>query len=374
MKSFTNIKITSILKIIGGGLLLFLLFSISKKFNPGVNMSSINIPAILLTGLVTGGLTCLAVQGGLLAATIAQREEERIKGGLTESHKGLPIVAFLISKLIAYTILGFFLGWLGSFFQLSITTQIVLQILVALFMFATAMNILEVHPIFRYVVIQPPRFITKMVRKESKSQSMFAPAVLGAFTVFIPCGTTQAMMALAVASGNPGMGALILFTFILGTSPVFFALGYFTTRLGGGLKSNFMKVAAFVLIMLALFNIRSAFMLSGLSIYLPDLNFGKEKAIKNISNLPVEEATIELLEKGYSPSEITVKKNSLVKLKLVNTTGKGCIQAFTIPKLGVQKIVRTGSTEIIEFESPKEPGPLLFMCSMGMYLGRINVI
>ena len=38
-----------------------------------------NLWTVFLTGLFTGGLTCLAVQGGLLASTIAQREEEKFK-------------------------------------------------------------------------------------------------------------------------------------------------------------------------------------------------------------------------------------------------------------------------------------------------------
>src|SRR5579883_1814316 len=165
-----------------------------------------NLWAIFLTGLITGGLTCMAVQGGLLAATLAQSEEERLE----EKAKGgnaFPILAFLGSKLAAYTILGMLLGWLGSFFQLSIQLKVIMQIAVAIFMLGTAANILELHPIFRYFIIQPPKFLTRLVRKQSKSKNLFAPAILGAFTIFIPCGTTQAMMALAVATGNPLLGA-----------------------------------------------------------------------------------------------------------------------------------------------------------------------
>src|SRR5260221_482309 len=217
-------------------------------------MGNTNLLAIFLTGLITGGLTCMAVQGGLLAATLAQSEEERLQ----EKAKGgnaLPIVAFLVAKLIAYTALGFFLGLLGSVFQLSIQARVILLIAVAVFMIGTALNILDVHPIFRYFIIQPPRFLTRLVRKQSKSQAMFAPALLGAFTVFIPCGTTQAMMALAVASGKPLFGGAILFAFILGTSPVFFILGYFATKLGDMFQESFMKLAAVAIILLAVFNI-----------------------------------------------------------------------------------------------------------------------
>src|SRR6266436_9844288 len=227
-------------------------------------MNNTSLIGIFLTGLLTGGLTCMAVQGGLLAATIAQREEERLKEKATEG-AALPIVSFLATKLIAYTILGFLLGLLGSAFQLSLTAKVVMQFFVVIFMLGTALNILNVHPIFRYFVIQPPRFLTRLVRKQSKSKDLFAPAILGAVTVFIPCGTTQAMMALAIASGKPLYGAAILFAFVLGTSPVFFLLGYFATRLGDALHQKFMRVAAIAIIILAVFNANNAIALTGSS-------------------------------------------------------------------------------------------------------------
>ena len=118
----------------------------------------INYWTIFLTGLVTGGLSCLAVQGGLLAATLAQHEEKEYVSSARRTGHALPILSFLGAKLIAYTFLGLLLGWFGSFFTISIGTQIVMQILVALFMIGTALNILDVHPFFRYFVIQPPRW------------------------------------------------------------------------------------------------------------------------------------------------------------------------------------------------------------------------
>src|SRR3990167_4628434 len=106
-----------------------------------------NLWTIFLTGLFTGGLTCMAVQGGLLAATLAQREEERIKTNLTKTGNAIPILSFLLAKIIAYTILGLFLGLSGSILQLNITTKIILQVTVVIFMIGTALNLLEIHPI-----------------------------------------------------------------------------------------------------------------------------------------------------------------------------------------------------------------------------------
>lgn len=345
-----------------------------------------NLWGVFATGLFTGGLTCLAVQGGLLASTIAQQEQERLQDEAERRGRAFPILAFLTSKLVAYTFLGFLLGWFGSLFTLSLQAQVIMQTVVAVFMIATALNLLNVHPIFRYVVIQPPKFLYRLVRNQSKSKAFFAPALLGAFTVFIPCGTTQAMMALAIASGSPILGASVLFVFTLGTSPVFFTLGYLATRLGEALHQQFMKVAAYAIILLAVFNTNNALALSGSSVTLDTLWTNIICTLTICGDSPllaqrgqvlgaaVGEATITIEERTYTPNNLTVKAGSTVTLNLVNTTGGGCTQAFTIPKLGIRKIIPLGSSDTVQFTAPSTPGQLAFMCSMGMFRGVINVI
>jgi sulfite exporter TauE/SafE len=344
-----------------------------------------NFWTIFATGLFTGGLTCLAVQGGLLAATIAQREEDILKEKSLKTGNALPIIAFLAAKLVAYTILGGILGLFGSIFQLSLTFQVVMQIAVAIFMIGTALNLLNIHPIFRYFIIQPPKFLMKIIRNETKSKSIFAPAILGTFTIFIPCGTTQAMMALAIGSASPVLGAMVMFVFILGTSPTFFVLGFLATKLGDLFKGAFMKFAAIAIILLAAFNINSALALSGNPVSIDktlseikctifsvctDVNGEKDIKLEAVS----DKTTIEFNDSGYSPKNLVVKRGERVALTLKNTKGYGCIQSFTIPKLGIQKVVRVGSTETVEFTAPNEKGDLAFMCGMGMYRGNIKII
>src|SRR3989344_1365250 len=321
-------------------------------------MENTGLIGIFLTGLIAGGLSCMAVQGGLLAATIAQRGEERLKDNIKKGSV-LPILSFLIAKLAAYTMFGFLLGLLGSAFELSLTAKTIMQFIVAIFMVGTALNILNVHPIFRYFVIQPPRFLTRLVRKQSKSSDMFAPGLLGAFTVLIPCGITQAMMALAIASGNPMYGAAILFAFVLGTSPVFFILGFLATKLGDTLHQKFMKVAAYAIILLAVFNVNNALALTGSSYTLENtwkgfwctVSFCNDSSVQaatgaNDQNAQaaVDESTISIESDGYNPDKITVKA------------------------------VSPGNSDTITFTAQSEPGPLAFMCSMGMFRGTINVI
>jgi len=68
-----------------------------------------------------------------------------------------------------------------------------------------------------------------------------------------------------------------------------------------------------------------------------------------------------------------IKAGSQITVTLDNVDGASCIQFFTIPKLGIQKIVSVGKKETISFTAPMEKGDLPFMCSMGMYRGKFIV-
>ncbi|MEK7605440.1 MAG: sulfite exporter TauE/SafE family protein [Patescibacteria group bacterium] len=366
-------KVLKIFMGLGGVILFFLALNIFIKAPSTGSGTQVNLISVFLTGLLTGGLTCLAVQGGLLAATLAQREEQKLKEKTVSSGNAIPILSFLLSKLLAYTILGMLLGWLGSLFTLSLSAMGIITIVVGVFMIGTALNMLNVHPIFRYFVIQPPRFLTRFVRKQSKSSDLFAPAIVGSLTVFIPCGTTQAMMALAIASANPWLGTLIMFSFVLGTSPVFFTLGYFTTKLTESLHGKFLKFAAVMIILISLYTMNNALFLTGSRFAAQNfLSLAKEGTPSD--QQVVTEATITINDKGYSPQEISMRAGEKVKITFVNTNGLGCQQAFSIPQLNFQKIIRVGETSTAEVVMPKESGDIAFTCSMGMYTGVIHVI
>lgn len=343
-----------------------------------------DIITIFVTGLFAGGLTCLAVQGGLLASSIAQQEENKLEEEAKRFGNLLPILSFLITRLVAYTILGLLLGSLGSVFQLSLSTRIFLQFAAVVFMVGTALNLLQVHPIFRYFVIQPPKFFTRLVKNQSKSKAVFGPALLGTMTVLIPCGATQAMMAYAISTGSPLTGATTMFVFMLGTSPLFFLLGYAARKLGNSLSGTFNKVAAGAIILVAVYNLNGAMALSGSNFTLDKLltnikctiSFCEEGRVAGVSTTTVKEATIFITRNGYStdPGIVNVKAGSKIKLNIVNRGGGGCAQSLTVPKLGLQRVVPVGQSDVIEFTAPTTPGPLAFMCSMGMFKGQINVI
>lgn len=327
-----------------------------------------NLWLIFLTGLTVGGLTCLAVQGGLLASIIAVRY----------SHTIFPTIAFLTTKLIAYTILGFILGAFGGALNISPNVQIIMQFVAGAYMILIALNLLNVHSIFRYVVIQPPRFLTRMVKNQSKSKDLFAPAFLGAMTIFIPCGTTLAMEALAISSANAFLGASIMAAFILGTVPVFFGVGYITTILGDNFRNKFLKIAGLAVLYLGITSANGALIAGGLPITLPsvsiDLSGSNNPAQDTQNNLPItQNPEIDIKANGYFPNYIRVKRGETVNLTLKSTDAFSCASAFRIPSLNIAKNLQPNDTKLISFV-PTQVGQIQFNCSMGMYRGVIEVI
>ena len=329
----------------------------------------------------------MAVQGGLLASTIAAREEEDIRSGVERKHNIWPTFAFLATKFVAYLILGFILGSFGSALSLSDGARVTMQIAAALYMILVALNLLNVHPIFRYVIIQPPKFLAKMVRNQSRSKELFAPAFLGAMTIFIPCGTTLAMEALAISSGNPFLGAAIMGVFVLGTSPLFFGLGFLTTILGDAFRTKFLKFAGVGVLYLGITSLNGALVVAGSPITLQtiadnspiqiDLSGGQGNSNQggedtNIVN-GVQTVDIAAVASGYTPNYVKVKKGVPVRLNLTAQGRVGCSSAFTIPSLGIRKRLQAGVTETVDF-TPSSPGKIVYTCSMGMYSGVIEVI
>ncbi len=342
-----------------------------------------NLWLIFLTGLTVGGVTCMAVQGGLLASVIANQEKE---GLVSKKSHVLPVLAFLIAKLASHIVLGFLLGLFGSAVILTDSVRIVIQVAAGLYMIAIALNLLNIHPIFRYVVLQPPRFLTRMVRNESKHKDLFAPFILGLMTIFIPCGTTLAMEALAISSGSGLNGAAILGAFVLGTFPLFFGVGFLTSILGDKFRDKFLKLAAVIVIYLGAASINGALILAGSPITLEtlaanspiqiDLSGGSsdnnaDNTIPQVNG--VQETSIQVMANGYNPSFLRVKQGVPVKLDLVTKGGLGCTSQFRIPSLGITQNLPLTGTTVVQF-TPTTVGKLVWTCSMGMYSGTMEVI
>ena len=355
-----------------------------------------NLALIFVTGLTTGGLSCLAVQGGMLASSLASPTENDITEKLgsrgkvpVPSRLATPILLFLGSKLVAYTILGLALGWLGSVLQLTPIMRAVLQIAIGIFMVGTALRLLNVHPIFHHFAIEPPKAVTRYIRRKTKNSNdnWLAPTFLGALTVLIPCGITQAMMALAIASGSPVSGALIMFAFVLGTTPVFFTLAYLATKLGAKLQDRFWKFAGVAVLVLGLLAVDGGLNLIGSPLSSAAIKQTLASSLQNArqdgldaqsqgeSAVPANadnELTMNITDAAYSPAVMEAKAGQPIKLNITTANVQGCGRALVIPSLGIQKLLESSGTQTLELPA-QQPGRIRLTCSMGMYNSQIVV-
>ena len=349
-----------------------------------------------ITGLTTGGLSCLAVQGGLLASSLAhqieqdyleqasenkrqRRQKNQTAQRAQRSNSAFPILLFLIAKIVAYTLLGALLGLLGSYLTLSPATRALLMILIGVFMLGNALRMFNVHPIFRYFSIEPPKFITRYIRRTAKGTDTFTPLFLGALTVLIPCGVTQAMMAAALGTGSAAMGAALMFAFTLGTSPVFFIVAYLTTELGARLEKFFMRFVAVVVLILGLFTINGGLNLLGSPLSFQNLtrnvlsSNGGTGTLSQASQPSVTDGDMVLYvqNEGYFPKTISAPAGKDFTLNLVTNKTYSCSRDFVIPALNYYELLPDTGTVQVNIPAQEQGKKLFFTCSMGMYTGQI---
>ncbi|MBI5963776.1 MAG: sulfite exporter TauE/SafE family protein [Chloroflexi bacterium] len=360
----------------------------SLAFSAGSGTWS-QLAVAFVTG-ITGGLSCLAVQGGLLASSLAHQIEQdyveqsahkKSKAKIsTRPNSAFPILLFLVAKLVAYTLLGALLGWLGSYLTLSPTTRALLLIAIGIFMIGNALRMFNVHPVFRYFSVEPPKFITRYIRRTAKGTDTFTPLFLGALTVFIPCGVTQAMMATALGTGSVAMGAALMFSFVLGTSPVFFIIAYLTTELGARLERFFMRFVAVVVLILGLVTLNGGLNVIGSPLSYQNLtrnlfpsNSDSAPVSESSQSSPADAGSIFLSVKndGYFPRTLSAPADTAVTLNLVTNQTYSCARDFLIPAMNYQKLLDETGTVQVSIPAQPKGTTLFFTCSMGMYTGQI---
>lgn len=354
-----------------------------------------NLWLIFLTGLTSGGVTCAAMQGGLLASTIANQKRAEGKKLSPDSAPSSfdvgdwgPVAIFLSTKWVSHIILGFFLGALGSTITLSLSARLFFQGFAALFMFASAMNLLDLHPLFRYLAFTPPKFARKLIKNSTLANRLFAPGLLGLLTILIPCGVTQAMEVLAISSGSPTQGALIMGTFVLGTAPMFVLIGIATAKLSEVWRVYFLRSAAILLIGMALYSVNGILQVIDSPYSLQRFGPRLVKLLPPYDSRPasqtqdpnvkvengIQKVTLAITNGGYTPRYFRVKQNVPVELTLETKGGVySCATAFTFKAFDIYEILKPVDSKVNRF-TPEKKGIYTFACSMGMYSGTMEVI
>ncbi len=209
-----------------------------------------------LIGCIASVSTCLAVVGGLVLSLSANYA----KTGDTWK----PHVLFHVGRLAGFFVLGGVIGAIGSAFQLGVTGNVLLGIVVAAVMIILGINLLDILHLTKKLQLTLPKFFAKKTMAVSRASHWITPLLIGIATFFLPCGFTQSMQVFTLTTGSFLAGGTTMLVFALGTLPVLGLLSFSSFSIAHKpWKGVFFKTAGIIVIALALFNLANALAVAG---------------------------------------------------------------------------------------------------------------
>ena len=337
---------------------------------------------LFLLGLLTS-VHCVAMCGGIsLSQCVPQ---PAVPGG--KNLAGFrPVFLYNAGRVLSYTVIGGIVGALGSVISFPGMMKGVVAILAGIFMVVMGMNMLSLFPALRRLNIRMPRFFTRSVDMEKRSNR---PFYVGLLNGLMPCGPLQAMQLYALSTGSPLKGALSMLLFSLGTVPLMFGFGALSSFLSRKFTSRMKVVSAALVVVLGVMMFSNGMSLSGFALPTFSKQPGTGSTLvspttaQNAANSSAASSSIEASEKvqlvntslkGGNYTPITVKAGIPVRWTIEASAAdiNGCNGVLVIPKYNISLKLRPGSN-LIEF-TPEGAGRVPYSCWMGMINSTITVI
>src|SRR3989338_6460769 len=333
-----------------------------RSLVPNVSAGA-SIGALLVFGLVASVSSCLATTGGFL---LAYNGKPRSNRQLLAVHAG---------RLAAFLAGGALLGLIGrSIPGVSESLYGVLALGLGIIFLVMGLHMLELSPSLAKLGLTLPKNMSKLGDRMSSSEGRAAPFLVGAVTFALPCGFTQTAQALALASGSPMTGMLLMGAFALGTLPVLAGLSIFGTV--KALKYRAVKLATGAVLSFFAFGQNEGGLTVLGSPVTPGSLFASWASQAAQQAIPVANAQEQLVRMTvaygtYSPRVLTVKKGVPVRWEIDGQDVGGCARSLVVPKYGIRRNLTPG-LNVIQF-TPKDAGTIPFSCGMGMIRGSFNV-
>jgi len=212
------------------------------------------ISMAFLTGLLGSG-HCIGMCGGLVAALSLSGTGK--KGGLFFH------LLYNLGRITTYTGIGWLVGWLGSAFAYANSLAgLTRALLIAsdLFVIALGLGSAGLFAFLRLNLMQlefpgPAQKITGVVIKLKKLPPGLAALPLGLLMGFLPCGFLYAMIIAAGQSAGSTTGALMMFSFGLGTLPALFLFGSTAHWLTAKMRTVMLRWAGIMVALMGAYNL-----------------------------------------------------------------------------------------------------------------------
>ncbi|SKB00502.1 Sulfite exporter TauE/SafE [Caloramator quimbayensis] len=349
--------------LLGIAILLFGLYFIIKNtigfnFLPQINQS-MGYGILFIVGFLTS-FHCVAMCGGINMTQCVSLENKKNNN----FNYIRPSFLYNAGRILSYTIIGGLVGGLGSIINFSSRAKGAVVIFSGIFMIIMGLNMLNIFPWLKRLNPVVKIFGKNIFNKNGKN----GPFYIGLLNGLMPCGPLQAMQIYALGTGSFTKGALSMFIFALGTVPLMFGFGVFTSFLSSKFAHKVLKVSAALIMILGFITINRGLAISGVN-----TTFAKSASLSKAK----VDGDVQIINTEIGPSyypPIVVQKGIPVKW-IINVKEKdlnGCNNTIIIPKLGIEKELNPGEN-IIEF-IPEEEGSITYTCWMGMIRSNINVV
>jgi sulfite exporter TauE/SafE/copper chaperone CopZ len=361
--------------------IVFSQFNLSKIADVNVAGAGVGVIA-LIVGLTAGFSTCMAMVGGLVLSVSARHAEKHPTA--TPMQKFRPHLYFNFGRIISFMILGGAIGAVGAAFQLKGSLLGLLTIVVGAVMLLLGLQLTELFPRLRGAITLPSsvgRFIGIKKRGEREYSHKDA-MLLGAATFFLPCGFTQAMQLLAVSTGSPVQGAIIMGAFAVGTAPGLLSIGGLTSVVKGVFAQRFFRVVGVAVVAMAILNFSNGYNLMGIGRIVSRIVDTAQSSQTSASTTDTSQNTTGSvmlntsfkLKSDISPSSFMAKVGQKTTLVVdVQEDGHGCMSTIMIPELSDNaQYLKAGKKINLTF-TPTKAGTYPITCAMGIQRGSIKV-
>jgi len=350
----------------------FLIIEDTKVFARFSLNNESTLPAFFIVGIIASLSSCAALVGGVLLSM--SKQWNQLYGGKDEGKRIVPFTLFNIGRLISFTILGGFLGVIGSIFQLSLRLTSVLIIAVSVMMVVLGLQMLGVTWA-KKIRFGSPKFLSQYASNEQNFKGKYMPFSIGAMTFFLPCGFTLMAQTVALTTGNFFLSALMMLSFAVGTLPMLGALSFSSVKFqkNTALSGTFNLIVGIFILMFGAINVNAQLNVLGVS------NFGDLTRNSSATKSDIQSAGVEIVGVGkdqyqsvhidakgfeYFPKNITLKAGILTKLTVNNENVLGCAHAMWLGGLNDQVLYLSGPQSKAEFTPQK--GRYKISCTMGM--------
>ncbi|MFA6254195.1 MAG: sulfite exporter TauE/SafE family protein [Candidatus Paceibacterota bacterium] len=351
-------------------------------------------PVFLVFGIIAGLSSCAALVGGLLLSLSKQWQEQDSKR-LARRANWEPSLMFNLGRLLSYVLLGLALGLVGQKLQLSPAFNSALLVIISILMTVLALQMFGVKSLQRFKIALP-KSLTRKIASGPNRQERTMPFVFGFLTFLLPCGFTLMVESLAILSGNPWRGAIMLGAFALGTAIPLMAIGWSSAKLlqNETRADRFLRIAGILVLFFVFYNLNVQFNFinwskwSSLAVTgtVPTSADGfansttpptsaNEQNISNQSGPAQVVKTVYTLANDIQPNTFTVKRGQPISFQVdVRDNGQGCMSTIMIRDLYNQAIyLQAGKTIVMNF-TPTQTGDYQITCAMGVPRGIIHVI